>query len=54
MELEITPQPSFEEREAIEQALRRTAISTSGGAIEESLWWQAGLEEEIDSPDLDG
>ena len=35
MELEITPEPSPEEREAIVQALRRTAIATSGGGSEE-------------------
>jgi hypothetical protein len=54
MELTITPEPSPEEREAIEQALRRAAIATSGCGSEASAWWKAGLEEEIATPDLEG
>ncbi len=54
MEPEITPEPSPAERAAIQQALRHAAVASSGWLIERSPWWQAGLEEAIATPDLDG
>jgi hypothetical protein len=45
MELEITPEPSPEEREVLEQALTRLLAADS--AAEPSAWWRAGLEEAL-------
>jgi hypothetical protein len=44
MELEITPEPSPEEREAIERALARLLAE---GADERSGWWREGVAENV-------
>lgn len=43
-ELEIWPEPSEEEREALEAAL---AGLLSSGERPVSAWWQAGIEESV-------
>jgi hypothetical protein len=45
MELDVTPQPSPEEEEAIEAALTRL-LEPSGEP--RSAWWRAGVEESLD------
>lgn len=45
MELEITPEPTPEEREAIGRAVALLLAAPS-----ESRWWRAGLEEALESP----
>jgi hypothetical protein len=47
MELEITPEPSDVEREAIEAALRRLLAGTTLPAAYSSAWRQAGLREAV-------
>jgi hypothetical protein len=44
MRQEITPDPSSEEREAIEEALARLVASPPDPR---SAWWRAGLAEEL-------
>jgi hypothetical protein len=44
MELEITPEPSPEERKVLERAL---AHLLEEGAPEPSTWWRVGLEEAL-------
>jgi hypothetical protein len=50
MELEIAPQPTPEERAAIERALR--SIAASRGAQERGDWWQAGVRESVFDEDV--
>jgi hypothetical protein len=47
MELEITPEPTPEEREAIERAL--TALSPDAERSPRGEWWRAGVEEAVGS-----
>lgn len=45
MELEITPEPSPEEREALERAL--ASLEEAGPADRRSAWGRAGIEETL-------
>jgi hypothetical protein len=45
VELEITPEPSPEEREALARAL--ASLEDSGPAERRSAWGRAGIEESI-------
>jgi hypothetical protein len=45
VELEIEPEPTPEERAAIEQALAAAAPGRSGG--DRGAWWQAGVDEAL-------
>ena len=47
MELEVTPEPTPEEREALLQALS----SLNGDPVEPPAWWQAGTREAIEDDD---
>jgi hypothetical protein len=47
MEIEIVPEPTPEERAAIELALARAAQAASG----RGAWWQAGIEEALAGSD---
>lgn len=44
MELEISPEPSPEEREAIARAL---ALLSSGPPDERGAWWREGVGEDV-------
>jgi len=44
MEIEITPEPSPEERDAIERALARLLEE---GAEQRSAWWREGVAENL-------
>jgi hypothetical protein len=46
VKLEITPEPSPEEREALERALARLDDGERSSAAR-SAWWKAGLEEDL-------
>jgi hypothetical protein len=46
-EIEITPEPSPEERAAIEAAV----ASLLGNRLEASAWWRAGVLESTEEPD---
>lgn len=46
MELEITPEPSPEEREALERALARL-LQEPASAQERSAWWREGIRESL-------
>jgi hypothetical protein len=48
MALEITPEPSPEEREALELALARLL---SEPADTRSAWWREGMREAVASPE---
>jgi hypothetical protein len=48
MGLEIKPQPTAQEREAIERALRKLIAGRSVPAAYESAWRQAGLREAVE------
>jgi hypothetical protein len=43
MELELTPEPRREEREAIDVALRKLLSRDSLPPAHTSAWWKAGL-----------
>lgn len=45
MEIEITPEPSPEEREALERALARLLEDDGGG--ERGAWWCEGVGENV-------
>ena len=45
MQLEITPEPAPEEREALERALARLLAEP---APERSAWWHEGIHENLD------
>jgi hypothetical protein len=45
MELEITPEPSPEEREALERSLAR--LLEADGTGERGSWWRAGVAENL-------
>ena len=47
MELEVTPEPTPEEREALLQAL----AALNGKPFEPPAWWQAGAREALDDDD---
>jgi hypothetical protein len=47
VELEIRPEPSPEEREAIAAALE-AALAGGTGGLDLGPWWKAGLREELD------
>jgi hypothetical protein len=49
VELEITPEPSPDERAAIEAAV---AALLDGNAKPQSAWWHAGLPDASDDDDL--
>ena len=49
MEREITPEPSDEERAAIEEALARLE-SGEDSPPAGSRWWQAGVREAVEPP----
>ena len=50
MDLEITPEPTAEEREALVRAL----ASLNGKPAERTAWWQAGAREAVqDDPEDD-
>jgi hypothetical protein len=49
MELEITPEPPPEEREALERALARLLAEP---ARERSAWWREGVRENLDDVEL--
>ena len=46
MALEITPEPTPEEREAIARAL-----DSPDGPAAGSAWWEAGLRESVEEPE---
>ena len=48
MILEITPEPTPEERAAIEAAVGRLLGESSSDA---SAWWHAGVSENVEEPD---
>jgi hypothetical protein len=50
MEIEIVPEPTPEERAAIELALARAAQTAAPARC---AWWQAGIEEALAGPDDD-
>jgi hypothetical protein len=45
VKIEITPEPTPEERAAIVAALERVAVAEAGGL---GAWWEAGLRESVD------
>jgi len=47
MELEITPEPTPAEREALARALAR--LLEDGRRDERGAWWRAGIEENVSS-----
>jgi hypothetical protein len=49
-ELEITPEPTAEERAAIEAAMAKLLDTEPNGAVP-GAWWQAGILEATDEPD---
>ncbi len=49
-ELEIVPEPSAEERAAVEAALRALAARREGDS---SPWWEAGVREGVGDADQD-
>jgi hypothetical protein len=48
VELEITPEPSLEERAAIEAAVQAVLAE---GAPDRGAWWQAGVADGADDQD---
>ncbi len=48
MEVEITPEPTPEEREALIAALERLLEAQAEPEAYRSAWWRAGLEEDED------
>jgi hypothetical protein len=50
MELEITPEPSPEEREALERALARLL---AGPDDPRSAWWREGISENLSDPEAE-
>ena len=49
MDVEITPEPSAEEREALLRALAGAELPGNP----ESAWWQAGVRESVEGDDED-
>jgi hypothetical protein len=45
VQFEITPEPTPEERAALEQALAASVAGHENGA---SAWWEAGLRESVE------
>jgi uncharacterized protein YbcV (DUF1398 family) len=52
MDIEISPEPSPEERDAIEGALRRLLARDASPPAYASAWWKAGVREAVEAQAL--
>jgi hypothetical protein len=51
MELEIDPEPTADERTAIEQALAPAGVDQERRPGRRGAWWRAGIDEALSSDD---